>query len=490
MKRFLFLFSFQLHPDYLSTFQFQKDKDVLVFVDSDDQWTSYRFHKQRLLLHLSSVHHYVEALKQEGYHVEFLRSKTLSESLLRYPDLYAFQPTNRYEKNWLTSHPKITLLPDPLFLISNQEWLTLLPEGKPHKLDPLYRQFRLRFNILIEKGKPIGGQFSFDKENRKPASSNLSFEPPMFFAPDMTTLTIASDIENRFSGHPGQLASFQYPVTRHEALLSFDHFLTHRLPTFGDYQDAMIDHLPWMSHSLISSSLNLGLLAPKEVIEGAIRTYEKGWASLASTEGFIRQILGWREYVRGIYLVSDDSYLHRNALNHHQPLPSFYYDGQTDMTCLHTTIQETIDHGYNHHIQRLMVLSNYASLASVDPFELNRWFNEMYIDSSEWIVAANVIGMGSYADGGFMSTKPYVSSGAYIHKMSNYCTSCTYKVEMKTGEKACPFNILYWDYIDRHQETFKQNPRMSMMVNVWKNMDPTVKETLLSEAKIKVKQHG
>ena len=490
MKRTLFLFTFQLHPLYLSTFELDKSQDEIILVDSDDQWTHYRFHKQRLTLHLSSYLHYYNDLKRQGYQVTYLKTITLIEALIKYPHLYVFKPTNVYEVRWLSLHPAIEYLKDPLFLVDAERWHSLIDLKKSSKLDPIYRMLRQEFNILMDGHQPEGGQYSFDSENRKKAPNDIQFVPPLFFPKDSMTESVIEDIDQRFPAHPGKTLAFQYPVTRADALASLHHFVTFRLPTFGDYQDAMVDHLPWMSHSLLSSSINLGLLSPKEVMDEVIKAYQEGRAPLAATEGFIRQILGWREYVRGIYLVRGQSYLHYNALHHHQPLPKFYYDGETTMQCLKMSIEETINHGYNHHIQRLMVLSNYASLASINPFELNTWFNEMYIDSSEWIVAANVIGMGSYADGGLMSTKPYVSSGAYLQKMSNYCQSCTFKVELKTGEKACPFNILYWDYIDRHKQTFQKNPRMAMMVNVWNKMDEKVKSTIVEEAKLRIKYHG
>ena len=490
MKRTLFLFSFQLHPLYLESFGFDRFNDEIILVDSEDQWTHYRFHKQRLTLHLSSYLHYYYELKNEGYTITYIKSFTLIDALKQYKDLYVFKPTNVYEVTWLSFHPSIHYLKDPLFLVDAERWPTFIDIQKSSKLDGIYRTLRQEFNILMENGLPCGGQYSYDGENRKKAPVDVQFVPPLFFPKDAMTKDVIENIESRFASHPGKTDSFQYPVTRKDALASLDHFVTFRLPTFGDYQDAMVDHLPWMSHSLLSSSINIGLLSPKEVIDAVLIAFDKGLAPLASTEGFIRQVLGWREYVRGIYLVRGQSYMHYNALHHHQPLPKFYYDAETNMHCLKMSIEETITNGYNHHIQRLMVLSNYASLASVDPFALNTWFNEMYIDSSEWIVAANVIGMGSYADGGLMSTKPYISSGAYIHKMSTYCDSCTFKVEIKTGEKACPFNILYWDYIDRHQDTFKKNPRMAMMVNVWSKMDTSLKSTIVEEAKSRIKYHG
>jgi deoxyribodipyrimidine photolyase-related protein len=483
MGNTLFLFSHQLHPDYLSAAQLNKNDDTIVLVDSHDQWTYYQFHKQRLLLHLSAMHHYVSEMTKQGWRIHLLVSPTLIEALKPYPNLIMFMPTNHYEQAWTKTIQPKTLLQDPLFLIDSVTWPKLLPKGKSWKLDPLYRQFRQQFHILMNADQPEGGQYSYDIENRKPPTKDLHFIAPIWFEMDSLTKKIKNDILIRFASHPGHLDTFGYPVTRSQALKGLLHFIDYRLATFGDHQDAMLIDQPWMSHSLISSSINLGLLSPHEVIIAAEQAYRSGKVPLAATEGFIRQILGWREYVRGIYLVLGPDYLTVNHFQHHRALPEFYYTGNTDMQCLKTIVHETLDYAYNHHIQRLMVLSNYANLAEVDPAHVNRWFNEMYIDASEWVVAANVLGMGLHADGGKMATKPYVASGAYIDKMSDYCDHCSYQVTLKTGKKACPFNSLYWHYIAKNQAAFVKNPRMGMMVKVFHNMEKQTQVALIQQAK-------
>ena len=479
----LILWSHQLHPQYVVKAGLNPKQDTIVLVDSTDQWTYYQFHKQRIVLHLSAMHHYVASLKQAGWRAKVIQAPTFLQAVQSIPNRIMFEPTNHYEQAWVQALKPLTLLKDPLFLIDTETWPKLLPKHKPWKLDPLYRQFRQQFNILMDQDQPIGGQYSFDSDNRKPPTDDLTFVEPIWFTPDTLTRQLIQEVLQRFPTHPGTLDTFAYPVTREHALEGLTHFLTYRLTTFGDHQDAMLSDQPWMSHSLISSSLNLGLLSPLEVIQAAEKQYQLGKAPLAATEGFIRQILGWREYVRGIYLVLGPSYLSVNHFHHERPLPDFYYSGKTAMQCLSTTVNETIHHAYNHHIQRLMVLSNYANLAEVKPQELNRWFNEMYIDSSEWVVAANVLGMGLHADGGKMATKPYIASGAYIHKMSNYCDQCAYQVTLKTGDKACPFNALYWHYIASKKTALKNNPRMGMMIRVWEKMDPEDQEALLKQAK-------
>lgn len=483
MKRSLLLFSHQLHPIYVEQAKLNPKTDEIIFIDSRDQWTVYQFHQQRLVLHFSAVAHRIEELKQAGWKTRLIESPSFHDGLKGLQQVVCYTPTNFYEKVWLEHQTNLTQLEDPLFLISEKEWKQYLPSNKTWKLDPLYQQFRKKFSILMDGDEPIGKQYSFDSENRQGPTKGLTFAPPLWFKPDAFTRSAMQKVQSLFSNHPGNIDSFAYPVTRKDALKALDHFIHHRLATFGTHQDAMLVDDPWMSHSLISSSINLGLLSPIEVIKEAEKAYQNGKAPLAATEGFIRQILGWREYIRGVYLVLGPDYLNVNHFKHNAALPNFYYDANTNMACLKTTIQETIDHGYNHHIQRLMILSNYANLAEVSPQEVNRWFNEMYIDSSEWVVAANVLGMGLHADGGKMATKPYISSGAYIHKMSNYCESCPYQVKLKTGEKACPFNSLYWHYIDEKTPKLKHNPRMSMMVKVLEKMPKPEKELLIKQAK-------
>lgn len=484
MKRSLVLFSHQMHPLYVERSGLNKKTDEIIFIDSDDQWTHYRFHQQRLVLHLSAMIHRVDELKADGWKVRLVKANSFNQALSQFTSIVCFTPTNFYEQAWINQLPYIQLLDDPLFIISPHEWKVFLPLQKTWKLEPIYQQLRQRFSILMQGNQPIGDRYSFDADNRKGPSKDLTFHPPMWFQPDTITVKVMHEVKQRFAHHPGTIETFAYPVTRQDALKGFRHFLTYRLATFGTHQDAMMEHDPWMSHSLISGALNLGLLSPMEVIQGAEQAYQQGQVPLAAAEGFIRQILGWREYIRGVYLVLGPDYLNVNHFHHQASLPSFFYDAKTDMNCLSTTIQETIDHGYNHHIQRLMVLSNYANLTQVTPQDVNRWFNEMYIDSSEWVVAANVLGMGLHADGGKMATKPYVSSGAYLDKMSNYCDSCAYQVKLKTGEKACPFNSLYWHYIDQQAATFRKNPRMSMMVNLLEKMNPSEKEALMKQAKM------
>lgn len=480
----LILFPFQLHQSYIEKANVTTS-DLIYILETKEQLERYPYHKNRLILHMSAIRHYIKDVKSLGYNISILFGDTIKTALNGLENIIIFNPTDDDDIASLNDLPSITYLHDPLFIVSNDEWYDLLSK-KPWKMDTIYRKLRVKHHILMQEGKPIGGKFSYDSSNRKPYKKGISFHDPLFFKPDDITLECITHIHETYPDNPGSTDHFLYPVTRKQALEALNHFIYYRLPTFGDYQDVMIEHMPWMSHSLISSSINLGLLTPMEVIQAALSSYQQGLSEIEPVEGFIRQILGWREYVRGIYLMTPHYEL-KNALSHEHDLPSLYWDAQTDLNCLHQTVSETIQYGYNHHIQRLMILSNFANLIKVSPKALRDWFNAMYIDSFDWIVAPNVIGMGLYADGGMMSTKPYVSSGAYIHKMSNYCATCTYDPTIKTGPKACPFHSLYWAFIEDHQDILKQNPRMSMMYHLLDKMDEKTKQSYLQAMHIFIK---
>jgi deoxyribodipyrimidine photolyase-related protein len=353
-----------------------------------------------------------------------------------------------------------------------------------------YRTYRQKLGVLLDHdGEPEGGAWNFDAENRKTISDWKKEGAPRPGVSatknrvhDEITQKAISDVEHFFPNGIGRAVDCWLPVTRAEALESLASFIRERLPRFGDFQDLMLQDAPTMFHSLISGPLNLGLLNPMECIEAAEKAYLDGTAPLAAVEGFIRQILGWREFVNGVYWLKMPDYLSSNALHATRPLPDFFYTAKTDMQCLSLTISEAIDTSYNHHIQRLMILGNFLLLAGIDPRQSHDWFLEMYIDAHEWVMAANVLGMALHADGGFMATKPYAASAAYISKMSNYCSGCQFDPKKKTGPGACPYNLLYWDFYDRHGKRFASNPRTSMMVSSWNKRTESEKNLIRSEA--------
>ena len=284
------------------------------------------------------------------------------------------------------------------------------------------------------------------------------------FEPDAVTREVIALVEQRFPQHPGRLASFAWPVTRAQALQSLHAFVQERLPLFGRYQDAMWPGDPWLYHAHLSAALNLKLLNPREVVAAAVAAYDAGHAPLASVEGFVRQILGWREYVRGIYWTQMPGYLERNTLGADADLPDWYWTGATDMACLRDAIEQTLTHGYANHIQRLMVTGLYALMLGVQPRQVHAWYLAVYVDAVEWVELPNTLGMSQYADGGLMGSKPYVATGKYIERMSPHCKGCRYDPAQRTGESACPFTTLYWDFLMRHEATLAKNPRMALQV--------------------------
>jgi len=341
---------------------------------------------------------------------------------------------------------------------------------KSLRMEFFYREMRQRHGVLMQPGEagqaaqPIGGQWNFDAENRAAfGPAGPGFVPPRTgFAPDAITREVIALVNTRLAAHPGQLDSFAWPVTRAQALQALNAFITDRLPLFGQYQDALWPGEPWLYHAHLSAALNLKLLNPREVVAAAEAAYHAGHAPLPSVEGFIRQILGWREYVRGVYWTQMPGYLARNALDAQQDLPAWYWTGDTDMACLRDALQQTLAHGYAHHIQRLMVTGLYALMLGVQPQQVHAWYLAVYVDAVEWVELPNTLGMSQYADGGLMGSKPYVATGKYIQRMSPYCRGCRYNPAQRTGDAACPFTTLYWDFMLRHEALMAKHPRMAL----------------------------
>jgi deoxyribodipyrimidine photolyase-related protein len=335
------------------------------------------------------------------------------------------------------------------------------------RMEYFYREMRRRERVLLDaRGEPEGGSWNFDAENRGSfgRSGPGELPAPRRFAVDAITREVLADVREHFAGQPGSLDEFDWPVTRTQALRALEDFIAHRLRDFGRYQDAMWAGEPWLYHSRLSAALNLKLLRPREVIAAAEAAYRAGAAPLASVEGFIRQILGWREYVRGVYWLLMPQYLERNALAAQEPLPAFYWTGDVEMACLRDAITQTLRLGYAHHIQRLMVTGMFGLLLGVEPRQMHEWYLGVYVDAVEWVELPNTLGMSQYADGGVMASKPYIASGRYIQRMSNYCAGCRFDPAQATGTKACPFTTLYWDFLARHEALLARNQRMGMQL--------------------------
>ena len=379
----------------------------------------------------------------------------------------------------------IDILPDDHFYCTRHEFADWAAAHKQLRMEFFYREMRKKTGILMNQAEPEGGRWNFDTENRKSFGINgpgLLSHQPLAFPPDQITRHVVALVEKTFPTHPGSLAHFQLPVTARDAELALNDFVEHRLPAFGDYQDAMWTSEPYLYHSRISAAMNLKLINPRRVLMAVEDAYRRGDVPLAAAEGFIRQILGWREYVRGVYWTFMPEYPHKNALQASEKLPDFYWDGATDMECLRQSIGQTLEYGYAHHIQRLMVTGLYSLLFGVDPIEIHKWYLAIYWDAVEWVEMPNVIGMSQFADGGMMASKPYVASGKYIARMSNYCQHCRYKPAEAVGHDACPFTTLYWDFLLKHEAMLSRNPRMLMQLRNLARLTPDRKQAIQRQA--------
>ena len=372
---------------------------------------------------------------------------------------------------------------DRHFFVSVREFAAHARGRKSLRMEFFYREQRKRQRVLMDpqdEEAPLGGQWNFDAENREAFTSDGPgpVPPRCRFDPDAVTREVIALVEQRFAEHPGRLDSFAWPVTRAQALQALQAFIQQRLPLFGRYQDAMWPGDPWLYHAHLSAALNLKLLNPREVAAAAVTAYEAGHAPLASVEGFVRQILGWREYVRGIYWTQMPGYLERNQLGAEADLPDWYWSGATDMACLRDALEQTLTHGYANHIQRLMVTGLYALMLGVHPKQVHAWYLAVYVDAVEWVELPNTLGMSQYADGGLMGSKPYVATGKYIQRMSPHCKGCRYDPAERSGDKACPFTTLYWDFLMRHEAALARNPRMALQVKNVARLTDTQKQAV------------
>jgi deoxyribodipyrimidine photolyase-related protein len=349
-------------------------------------------------------------------------------------------------------------------------------------MEYFYREMRRMTGLLMEGDQPAGGVWNYDAQNRKPAEARLFIPRRQGTEPDAITADVLSLVAARFSDHPGRLEGFDLAVTHEGALTEQARFLEQALPNFGDYQDAMLTGEPLLWHAFLSPYLNVGLLDPLDLCRAVEAEWKAGRVPINSAEGFIRQIIGWREYVRGIYEWAGPDYATRNALGATRPLPDFYWSGDTQMHCLSQAIGQTLNIGYAHHIQRLMITGNYVLLTGMDPHEVHLWYLAVYLDAFEWVELPNTLGMSQFADGGLLASKPYVASGAYVDRMSDYCGSCAYDVRQKTGPKACPMNALYWDFLDRNRGVLGKNVRLATAYRSWDKMDEDRRRALTASA--------
>jgi deoxyribodipyrimidine photolyase-related protein len=444
--------------------------------------------KAHIVIFLSAMRHFCEELRDEGLRVCYRRldeatdpdvasQGSLAGELARaierlHPEgLIVVQPGEWRVEQMLRSAAvdaglSLDIRPDRHFLCSRQTFAEHVKGRKQLRMERFYRQMRKENGVLMEAGEPAGGRWNYDAENRERFGREGPGEVPVprSFAPDEITRQVVALVEERFAGHPGSLGHFDWAVTAAQARLALEDFCQHRLACFGDYQDAMWSDQPYLYHSRLASAMNLKLLDPRGVLQAASEAHDRGDAPLNAVEGFVRQILGWREYVRGIYWHYMPDYLQRNALNASLPLPDLYWTAETEMRCLRQCVQQTLDYGYAHHIQRLMVTGLFALLLGVDPVQVHEWYLAVYVDAVEWVELPNTLGMSQFADGGLMASKPYCASGKYIQRMSNYCRDCRYDPGQRLGETACPFTTLYWDFLFRKQDALSENYRMGLQL--------------------------
>ena len=449
--------------------------------ESTHIWSS----KQRIALFLAAMRHFAQALRDAGYPLHYTRMDQADnrgslaaelqfaiEKLAPHACLISGAGDFRVYKSIqaVAQHTGVPLevREDRHFYATVRQFADYAEGRNSIRLEYFYRALRRQHNVLMDGDQPAGGQWNFDADNREAfGKAGPGVVPPRSrFTPDATTQEVIALVNSRFASHPGTLDSFAWPVTRQQALVALDAFIAERLPLFGRFEDALWPGEAWLYHSHLSSALNLKLLNPREVVAAAEAAYQSGAAPLAGVEGFVRQILGWREYVRGIYWTQMPDYAERNALGAQENLPAWYWTGQTDMACLRDALQQTLAHGYSHHIQRLMVTGLFALLLGVEPKQVHAWYLSVYVDAVEWVELPNTLGMAMYADGGLMASKPYIATGKYIERMGSkkHCASCRYDPALREGERACPYTTLYWDFLARHETLMAKNPRMLLQV--------------------------
>lgn len=494
VTRLVLVLGDQLSPGLSALRAADKKRDIVIMAEVASEATYVAHHPKKIALVFAAMRKFADALRAEGWQLRYTRlddpenaGSLPGEILRRAAQTGATEVIYTQPGEWrligaLQDVPlSMTQLQDDRFIASHRDFEAWAKGRKALRMEYFYRDMRRRTGLLMDGDQPAGGQWNFDHDNRKPAPDAVDNLPPRF-DPDQTTEAVLDLVEERFGQSFGRLRPFGFATDRAQALQVLEHFLTHALPRFGDYQDAMLDGHMWLYHAVISPYLNIGLLDPLEVCHRAEAAWRAGHAPLNAVEGFIRQIIGWREYVRGIYFLEGPDYPTRNALGHDRDLPALFWGAPTRMRCVSKTVEQTRDEAYAHHIQRLMVTGNFALLAGIDPGQVHDWYLRVYADAFEWVEAPNVVGMSQFADGGVIASKPYVSSGNYIAKMSDYCKSCSYDVRAKTGAKACPFNLLYWHFLIRHRDRFAGNPRMAQMYRTWDRMAEDRREAVLRDA--------
>ena len=490
-QRIILILGDQLSARLSSLRDADKSRDIILMAEVMAEAKYARHHKKKFVFVFSAMRHFAERLRGEGWSVDYVKledhgnTQDLKTEIARaqtrhgISDVVMTEPGEWRLKQLLEDVP---MLEDTRFICSHGAFRQWAEGRKELRMEYFYRDMRRQTNLLMNGDKPEGGQWNFDAENRKPASGNLLMQNPVQFEPDQITQDCIALTARIAPDNFGDIAPFWFGVTHEQAEAALDDFLVRALPQFGETQDAMLVGQSFLHHAVLSPYINIGLLDPLEVCRRVEQEYKKGRVPLASAEGFIRQIIGWREYIRGIYWLKMPEYRDVNALNATRNLPDFYWTGITKMKCVSEVVKQTREEAYAHHIQRLMVTGNFALIAGLNPQQVHEWYLAVYADAYEWVELPNTIGMALHADGGLLGSKPYAASGNYINKMSNYCKSCAYDVKQRTGPEACPFNALYWDFIARHHQRFSRNPRMGNITRVYEKFDDAEKQRISESA--------
>lgn len=493
----------QLDPEGPSLAGADASRDVIIMAEVASEIERYPNHKQRVVLFLSAMRHFKADLVARGFRVIYqaLDAKAPAPDLPAFlaaqiaiwqPEGIVFTTPGRHElAAALASEAHqagvpLDMRPDAHFFCTRERFSSWARGRKSLVMEYFYREMRKQYGYLMAGNKPVGGTWNYDKENRGSFGNKgpQNLPPAAHFPADAITQAVCEAVEQHFPNLYGSTASFGWPVTPADALAALDDFIAHRLPHFGTYQDAMWTDEPFLYHARLAAALNLKLINPRTVCERAVAAYSAGAAPLNAVEGFIRQVLGWREFIRGVYWHHMPAYIDLNALDANHPLPDLFWTGKTHMRCMQQVVQQLLAHGYAHHIQRLMVSGLFALLYRADPSAVQTWFMAMYVDAVEWVTLPNTIGMSQYADGGIVGTKPYVATGKYIKRMSNYCKGCRYNPDESTGAEACPFTTLYWDFLIEHEATLINNRRMGFQLKNLQRKSPAERAAIVERAAV------
>ncbi len=500
-KKIIIIFGDQLSHSLSSLHNADPHNDVIIMMEVLTEATYVKHHLHKIIFIFSAMRHFCDELKSKGFTVYYLKidDENNKQSFTNnfYYAVSQFNPTQvsitepgeyrvlemiyEWQKNLTIP---INILSDTRFLCSINEFTQWAKDKTQLRMEFFYRYMRIKTNTLMKDNKPEGGKFNYDKLNRLPPRNNMHFSKRISIEHDQITKEVINSITNLFKDHMGLAKNFNIAVTRKDALIIFHDFIKNNLPHFGDFQDAMINGEYFLHHSMISMYLNIGLLTAEEVITEVQFAYYNKRVNINSAEGYIRQILGWREFVRGVYWLKMPEYKNMNYFGAKEKLPWFYWTGNTDMACLKHTIQQTIETATSHHIQRLMVTGNFAILLGVLPEEVCEWYLAVYVDAFEWVELPNTLGMSQFADGGIVASKPYVSSGNYINKMSNFCQTCPYSVKEKLTENACPYNDLYWAFLIKNKKKLQNNPRLAFAYKTIDKMELELQKAYLNKQKI------